>query len=108
MRKLERDSLETIASRVGTPFYFYDGDWLRDSVDRFARAALGSGLAALYAMKANSSRKILELMRDADLWIDAVSGNEVMRVGRAGFAGGFEPPVIVLTWVVLRDNALET
>ena len=95
MRKLERDSLETIASRVGTPFYFYDGDRLRDSVDRFARAALGTGLAARYAMKANSSRKILELMRDAGLWIDAVSGNEVLRARRAGFPGGPEPPVIL-------------
>ncbi|HYR52108.1 MAG TPA: diaminopimelate decarboxylase [Candidatus Dormibacteraeota bacterium] len=108
MRKLERESLEAIASRVGTPFYFYDGDWLRDSAARFASAALGQGSAARYAMKANSSRKILELMREQGFWIDAVSGNEVLRARRAGFPGGPEPPVILLTSDVFRDNALET
>ena len=29
MRSLERYPLEDMASRVGTPFYFYDGDFLR-------------------------------------------------------------------------------
>ncbi len=108
MRSLDRDLLERVASRAGTPFYFYDGEWLRASVDRFAKAALGEGTAARYAMKANSTRRILELMRDEGLWIDAVSGNEVLRARRAGFPGGPEAPVILLTSDVLRDNALET
>ena len=42
----------------------------------------------------------------AGLWIDAVSGNEVLRARRAGFAMGAQPPVVMLTADVLRDNAL--
>ena len=57
-------------------------------------------------MKANSNRKVLEAVRAAGLWIDAVSGNEVLRARRAGFAMGAQPPVVMLTADVLRDNAL--
>ena len=57
-------------------------------------------------MKANSSWKVLEAVRAAGLWIDAVSGNEVLRARRAGFAMGARPPVVMLTADVLRDNAL--
>jgi diaminopimelate decarboxylase len=57
-------------------------------------------------MKANSARKVLELVRAACLWIDAVSGNEVLRAARAGFPLGAEPPVVMLTADVFRDNAL--
>ena len=57
-------------------------------------------------MKANSNRKVLEAVRAAGLWIDAVSGNEVLRARRAGFAMGARPPVVMLTADVLRDNAL--
>jgi len=40
-------------------------------------------------MKATSARKVLgEEERRADLWIDVVSGNEMLR---AGFPGGVEP-----------------
>ncbi|HEY3155300.1 MAG TPA: diaminopimelate decarboxylase [Candidatus Eisenbacteria bacterium] len=100
--------LDRIASRVGTPFYFYDGDALNGSVARFAEIVGRSGLAGRYAMKANSGRKVLDVVRRAGLWIDAVSGNEVLRARRAGFPGGSEPAVILLTTDVFRDNALDT
>ena len=45
-------------------------------------------------------------MRAAGLWIDAVSGNEVLGARRAGFPMGAKPPVVMLTADVLRDNAL--
>jgi diaminopimelate decarboxylase len=57
-------------------------------------------------MKANSCWKVLEAVRSAGLWIDAVSGNEVLRARRAGFPMGANPPVVMLTADVLRDNAL--
>src|SRR5665213_3145933 len=50
--------------------------------------------------------KVLGRVRGAGLWIDAVSGNEVLRARRAGFAMGAQPPVVMLTADVLRDNAL--
>ncbi len=108
MLDLARYPLEKLASRVGTPFYFYDGEALRAATTRFADAVSGHGTSGRYAMKANSGRKVLGVMRDAGLSIDAVSGNEVLRARRAGFPGGLEPPAILLTSDVFRDNALET
>ncbi|MBN2573503.1 MAG: diaminopimelate decarboxylase [Deltaproteobacteria bacterium] len=101
--------LEQIAARVGTPFYLYDAALLRDSLRRMAGLAEGAGgnVAIRYAMKANSARRVLQLAREAGLWIDAVSGNEVLRAARAGFPLGADPPVILLTSDVYRDNALE-
>jgi diaminopimelate decarboxylase len=108
MLNLTHYPLEKLADQVGTPFYFYDGGVLRNHVARLARLVESPGLACRYAMKANSARKVLEIVREGGLWIDAVSGNEVLRALRAGFAGGAEPPVIMLTTDVFRDNALAT
>jgi diaminopimelate decarboxylase len=58
-------------------------------------------------MKACSTRRVLEVIRDAGLWIDAVSGNEVLRAAAAGFSTGINPPSILLTADVFRDNALD-
>jgi len=101
--------LEQLAARVGTPFYLYDASILRTALERLATLREGHGetLAVRYAMKANSARKMLQIVREAGLWIDAVSGNEVLRAARAGFPLGIEPPVIMLTSDVYRDNALE-
>ncbi len=107
MLDLARYPLERLASRVGTPFYLYDGEELRASAARFGEAVGDRDTAGRYAMKANSCRKVLDVMRAAGVWIDAVSGNEVLRARGAGFQGGHEPPVILLTSDVFRDNALE-
>jgi diaminopimelate decarboxylase len=98
--------LDRIAEVVGTPFYFYDGGELRARLADLSALTRGDALQARYAMKANSCWKILEEVRAAGLWIDAVSGNEVLRARRAGFAMGARPPVVMLTADVLRDNAL--
>ena len=107
MLDLARYPLEELATRLGTPFYLYDGDALRGGTARFKQALAGKGVAGRYAMKANSGRKVLEVMRDAGMWIDAVSGNEVLRARRSGFPGGLDPPTILLSSDVFRDNALE-
>ena len=103
---LTRYPLARIADQIGTPFYLYDAALLRDRLGRLARLTDGPGLKARYAMKANSSWKVLELVREAGFWIDAVSGNEVLRARRAGFAMGARVPVVMLTADVFRDNAL--
>jgi diaminopimelate decarboxylase len=100
--------LARIADQVGTPFYLYDGAILRDKLGALGRLTEGTGLRCRYAMKANSARRVLAEVREAGLWIDAVSGNEVLRALRAGFLPGNDPPVIMLTSDVLRDNALTT
>lgn len=99
--------LMEIAARVGTPFYLYDGNLLQGLMRDLAQLTRGDGLQARYAIKANPARRVLDAARDAGLWIDAVSGNEVLRAKRAGFAMGNEPPVVMLTTDVFRDNGLD-
>ncbi len=103
---LDHYPLEKLANQVGTPFYLTDAGELRRRLARLAALTDGPSLQARYAMKASSGWKVLETVRAAGLWIDAVSGNEVLRARRAGFAMGAVPPVVMLTVDVLRDNAL--
>lgn len=98
--------LDRLAARVGTPFYLYDAGAMRGTVTRFAELVRAHGLFGRYAVKANAARPVLELMREEGLGIDAGSGNEVLRARRAGFPGGSDPAVIMLTTDVFRDNAL--
>jgi len=105
---LDRYPLEKLANQVGTPFYLTDGGEVRSRLGRLQALTDGAALQARYAMKANSGWKVLETVRAAGLWIDAVSGNEVLRARRAGFPMGATPPVVMLTVDVLRDNALTT
>ena len=98
--------LADLADQVGTPFFLYDGRELARRLADITALTAGDALQARYAMKANSNHKVLEVVRAAGLWIDAVSGNEVLRARRAGFAMGARPPVVMLTADVLRDNAL--
>src|SRR5262252_7132029 len=98
--------LAALADQVGTPFFLYDGRELGRRLADVAALTAGEALQARYAMKANSCRRVLEVVRAAGLWIDAVSANEVLRARRAGFAMGPRPPVVMLTADVLRDNAL--
>jgi diaminopimelate decarboxylase len=108
MPSLDLDSypLSRLADEVGTPFYLYDGAELGRRLGDLTALTAGGALQARYAMKANSNAKVLGRVREAGLWIDAVSGNEVLRARRAGFAMGARPPVVMLTADVLRDNAL--
>ncbi|HVR60790.1 MAG TPA: diaminopimelate decarboxylase, partial [Polyangia bacterium] len=103
---LTRFPLHRLADQVGTPFYLYDATTLRARLGELQALTEGSALQARYAMKANASWKVLAEVRAAGLWIDAVSGNEVLRARRAGFATGTTPPVIMWTADVFRDNAL--
>ncbi|HEY8925468.1 MAG TPA: diaminopimelate decarboxylase [Polyangia bacterium] len=105
---LARYPLSRLADQIGTPFFLYDAAILRGRLAALRALTEGPDLQGRYAMKANSSWKVLEAVRDAGFWIDAVSGNEVLRARRAGFAMGSSPPVVMLTADVFRDNALTT
>lgn len=105
---LSRYPLMELARKVGTPFYLYDGGVLREKFAELRALTEGEHLQARFAIKANSSHKVLQVAREYGMWIDAVSGNEVLRAKRAGFAMGHEPPVVMFTADVFRDNALDT
>ena len=64
--------LSRLADQLGTPFYLYDAQCLRSALGRLSDLVDGPNLACRYAMKANSSRKVLQTVKDAGLWIDDI------------------------------------
>ena len=98
--------LRSLAEKVGTPFWLYDARVIRQRVADIQFLTDTNGVQARFAMKACPTTKVLREMKSAGIWIDAVSGNEVLRALRAGYDGGHEPPAICLTCDVFRDNAL--
>lgn len=101
---MDRALLDKLADQVGTPFWVYDAEELRRRIADVKAITDVEGLQARFAMKSCPLHSVLHEMRDAGLWIDAVSANECLRARSAGFAGGAEPPVILYTTDVLRDN----
>lgn len=103
--RLDPELLQRLAARVGAPFWIYDAAVLRRRIAEIRQITAGPGLQARFAMKACPATKVLREMHAAGIWIDAVSGNEVLRALHAGYSGGHQPPAILYTSDVFRDNA---
>lgn len=104
---LDPTLLHDLAAKAGTPYWLYEAAIIRRRIADIRFLTEGEGLQARFAMKACPTARVLREMQAAGIWIDAVSGNEVLRARRAGFAGGSQPPVILFTSDVFRDNARE-
>src|SRR5258708_33831716 len=103
---LNSSLLHHLAAKVGTPFWLYEAAVIRRRVRDILFLTQGEGMQARYAMKACPATRVLREMERAGIWIDAVSGNEVLRARRAGFAGGNRPPPTPSTPRLFRVNAL--
>ncbi|MFI5228934.1 MAG: diaminopimelate decarboxylase [Gemmatimonadales bacterium] len=79
-------SLERIAEDVGTPAYVYSAATIRDRYERLDQMLEPVPHRIHYTLKANSSRGVLELLRALGAGADVVSGGELARALRAGFA----------------------
>ncbi|HEY9228174.1 MAG TPA: diaminopimelate decarboxylase [Gemmatimonadaceae bacterium] len=84
--RCEGVSLERIASEVGTPVYVYSAATIRDRYERLDKMLAPVPHRIHYTLKANSSRGILDLLRGLGAGVDVVSGGELYRALRAGFA----------------------
>lgn len=69
---------------IETPFYYYDLDLLGKTLDALKQAAPPE-YHVHYALKANANPELLQLIREAGLGADCVSGNEVKRAHELGF-----------------------
>lgn len=58
-----------------TPLYLYDTALLRRTLDAVTASQAGS--VVHYALKANSNRRILQIIAHAGMGADCVSGNEI-------------------------------
>lgn len=79
-------SLSTIARAVDTPTYVYSAGAVREQYARLAAALDGVPFRIHYSLKANSNLAILRLLRSLGSAADVVSGGELFRARRAGFA----------------------
>lgn len=73
-------------SQMRTPFYYYDMELLRATLDAIKKEAnQHEGFVVHYAIKANANPKILLAIRQAGLGADCVSGGEIEASLKAGF-----------------------
>lgn len=86
-----------------TPFYVYDLDRLVHSISACTKAAKLRGFQVHYALKANSDLRILNLMLEAGLGADCVSGAEVNRALKVGF----KPSSIAFAGVGKTDEEID-
>jgi len=77
--------LERIAREVGTPAYVYSAATIRDRYQRLDRMLAPVPHRIHYTLKANSSRGVLNVLRELGAAVDVVSGGELQRALRVGF-----------------------
>ena len=95
--------LATIARAEGTPLYVYSRRAVERRYRRLDDALAGYPHRIHYALKANSTRGLIEVLRAAGAGADANSGAEIAVARRAGFA----PEDIVFTGVGKSAAELE-
>ena len=71
--------------KVATPFYYYDMDLLKRTVDIVGSLAEKHDIKVHYAVKANVERRVLECISSKGFGADCVSGNEVLHAHNCGF-----------------------
>ena len=85
---------------IETPFYYYDTDLLRDTLRAINQeVAKHEGFVVNYAIKANANPKVLNIIAQAGLGADCVSGGEI----KASLSAGFSPRKIVYAGVGKAD-----
>ncbi len=67
-----------------TPFYYYDLDVLRSTLDEINCHTYGLPFEVHYALKANVNTQVLKVIKEAGLGADCVSGGEVQAALDAG------------------------
>ncbi len=87
---------------IETPFYFYDLDLLKATVDRAKSAIEGTNYHIHYALKANANPEILKVIKASGFGADCVSGNEVRRA----IDIGFDPSEIAFAGVGKKDKEI--
>ncbi|MDO9567453.1 MAG: diaminopimelate decarboxylase [Candidatus Desulfaltia sp.] len=100
--------VQTIAQKVGTPFYLYSHATLKRHFMAFNEAFDGTRRLVCFSAKANTNLAILKLFESLGSGLDIVSGGELYR----GLKAGFQPNRIVYSGVGKRideiDYALNT
>lgn len=70
---------------IETPFYYYDISLLKETLAALISETPKRNYKVHYAIKANANDRILEIVKEAGLGADCVSGNEIIKAAEAGF-----------------------
>lgn len=84
--RCEEVPLADVAAAVGTPAYVYSRATIRDRYERLDAMLAGVPHRIHYTLKANSTHAVLDSLRELGAGVDVVSGGELYRARRAGFA----------------------
>lgn len=95
-------SLEHIVREVGSPAYIYSAATIRDRYERLNTMLAPVAHRIHYTLKANSSRGVLEILRELGAGVDVVSGGELRRA----LAAGFKPKDIIFGGVGKTEREL--
>lgn len=77
-----------LAKKYGTPLYLLDEDKIKEKCRIYKEAFaqyFPEGSVPLYASKANSFKKIYEIMTEMEMGTDVVSGGEIYTAKQAGY-----------------------
>ncbi len=85
MLDLGERSAEELAETYGTPLYVYNAAVIRRQIERVKKAFAALPFRPFYAMKANGSLAILDLIRGNAFGCDCVSPGEIYIARQAGF-----------------------
>ncbi|TAL65513.1 MAG: diaminopimelate decarboxylase, partial [Bacteroidetes bacterium] len=88
---------------IETPFYYYDLNILRSTLDVVKKESENSGYKVHYAVKANANPWILKIISSYGFGADCVSWNEIA----ASIDAGFKPSEIVFAGVGKTDKEIE-
>jgi diaminopimelate decarboxylase len=99
----ERIPVRAIAQKVGTPFYLYSHQTLKNHYHVFDQAFAGISHITCFAAKANSNLAILRIFIAAGGGVDIVSGGELYRALQAGV----DPQKVVYSGVGKRLDEIE-
>jgi diaminopimelate decarboxylase len=94
--------LHALARAVGTPCHVYSATAIRDRIDGLQAALRGLDAMLCFAVKANGTLAILQLMNEAGVGADIVSAGELRRALRAGIP----PQRIVFSGVGKREDEI--
>jgi len=88
--------------QLETPFYYYDLNLLKQTLQACSDAAAAYNFHVHYAMKANFNPKVLDIIQCFGLGADCVSGGEV----KAAIEHGFDKSKVVFAGVGKSDKEI--
>ncbi|PWN06399.1 diaminopimelate decarboxylase [Rhodohalobacter mucosus] len=87
-----------------TPFYYYDLELLKRTLQEVKVHGIDKGFHVHYAVKANFNVELLKIIRQSGMGVDCVSGPEIERAVETGFS----PSQIAFAGVGKTDDEIRT